>query len=250
MLQAADWLILAAAGFLGGLRNAVAGGGSFFTLPALMYVGVPPLMANATGTTVLLPGYIASAWRFRRDLRWPEQLGRSVAVGLILLGGSAGALLLLMTGDAAFERLIPWLILFATLWFALGPRLVGRQKAALSRGVSAGVLIAVCVYGGYFNGGLGVVLLAAFAYMGFTSLVTMNGLKNVASALLTSIAVLVYWWGGAIAWQSTAWMMVFSVIGGYAGAAWSYRVSQAALRGFITASGLLISVIFFIRLAS
>lgn len=242
-----DWLILIAAGFLGGLLNAVAGGGSFFTLPALMLVGVPPMMANATGTAVLLPGYVASAWRFRSDIRWPHTLGGTRSVALILAGGCLGAILLLVSGNDAFESLIPWLILFATGWFALGPRLIARRQHALPRLASGALLFGACVYGGFFNGGLGIVLLAVFGFMGMTEMAIMNGLKNIASALLTLIAVLVYASGNAIEWRWTGIMMGAAIAGGYLGAAWSYRLPQKALRLFIVASGVVMAAAFFAR---
>ena len=109
-----DWIILGLAGFLGGMLNAIAGGGSFITLPALIFVGVPPVAANATGTAALLPGYIASAWRFRKDVELPANLSFFKLSIIATVGGCLGAIALLMSSETVFSKLIPWLILFAT----------------------------------------------------------------------------------------------------------------------------------------
>lgn len=146
--------LLLTAAFLAGALNAVAGGGSFLTLPALVFTGVPPVVANATGTVALLPGYMAGAWGFREDTAPPPGLSMHLLVVLSLIGGAAGAALLLVTPDATFRRVVPWLLLAATALFAFGPQL----RKALAGGhpstakATVGVL-AVAAYGGYFNGG-------------------------------------------------------------------------------------------------
>ncbi|MFO7788271.1 MAG: sulfite exporter TauE/SafE family protein, partial [Halospina sp.] len=185
------WSLLIAAAFLGGGINAVAGGGSFFTFPALVWAGIPPVAANASGTLALLPGYVASTWGFREDLKAPERLSMAAVLATSLVGGSIGAGLLLITPDALFSDIVPWLLLAATLLFALGPRLLRHLNARGSEsspGIQVMALLAVCVYGGYFNGGLGIVLLAAFGLLGHTGLNRMQGLKNLVSAVLTAIA--------------------------------------------------------------
>jgi uncharacterized membrane protein YfcA len=253
-----DWLIVGTAGFLGGMLNAVAGGGSFITLPALIFVGVPPVSANATGTAALLPGYISSAWRFRHDIEFPANLNFIVIALIAVSGGCLGAAILLMTSEKLFSILIPWLILLATAAFVIGPWLLQKKKASIEKhgaplitpniGTPAAclVLLTVCVYGGYFNGGLGIILLATLGLMGQTNLHGMNGLKNVISALLTAVAVAVYAAGGAIAGEHLLLLSVMAVLGGYAGAALAYRISQRILRGFIVLVGLLISIGFFL----
>ncbi|HUH37164.1 MAG TPA: sulfite exporter TauE/SafE family protein [Spongiibacteraceae bacterium] len=265
-----DWVLVGLAGLLGGMLNAVAGGGSFITLPALIVVGVPPVTANATGTAALLPGYIASAWRFRRDIAFPAGLGVGAVLSLAALGGCLGAAILLVSGERLFARLIPWLILFATAAFVVGPWLLQRKTAVQGRDVAPGPdapggdeknsgftgarqrslpgaagLFAVCTYGGYFNGGLGILLLAVLGLMGQTNLHGMNGLKSVVSALLTSIAVVVYLAGGVIAGGYLLLLGTMAVLGGYLGAALAYRVPQQVLRGFIVGVGLAMSAGFF-----
>ncbi|WP_061782893.1 sulfite exporter TauE/SafE family protein [Shewanella putrefaciens] len=251
-----DWLIIALAGFLGGMLNAVAGGGSFITLLALVFVGVPPIAANATGTAALLPGYIASAWRFRKDIEYPASLSLKDLILIALIGGSIGAGILLTTSEQVFAKLIPWLILLATAAFIVGPWLLKRRiteqgentsTPMLSLIMALMLLAAVCIYGGYFNGGLGIILLASFGLMGQTNLHGMNGLKNLISALLTTIAVVIYAAGDAIDSQYLLLLAVMAIIGGYVGAAMAYRISQPLLRGFIVIVGLAMALGFFIR---
>lgn len=251
-----DWLIIALAGFLGGMLNAVAGGGSFITLLALVFVGVPPIAANATGTAALLPGYIASAWRFRKDIEYPASLSLKHLILIALIGGSIGAGILLTTSEQVFAKLIPWLILLATAAFIVGPWLLKRKIAEQDENTSTPMLSpmtalimlsAVCIYGGYFNGGLGIILLASFGLMGQTNLHGMNGLKNLISALLTAIAVVVYAVGNVIDGQYLLLLAVMAIIGGYVGAALAYRISQPLLRGFIVIVGLAMALGFFIR---
>ena len=251
-----DWLIIALAGFLGGMLNAVAGGGSFITLLALVFVGVPPIAANATGTAALLPGYIASAWRFRKDIEYPASLSLKGLILIALIGGSIGAGILLTTSEQVFAKLIPWLILLATAAFIVGPWLLKRRIAEQGENTSTPMLspimalmllAAVCIYGGYFNGGLGIILLASFGLMGQTNLHGMNGLKNLISALLTTIAMVIYAAGDAIDSQYLLLLAVMAIIGGYVGAAMAYRISQPLLRGFIVIVGLAMALGFFIR---
>lgn len=251
-----DWLMIALAGFLGGMLNAVAGGGSFITLLALVFVGVPPIAANATGTAALLPGYIASAWRFRKDIEYPASLSLKGLILIALIGGSIGAGILLTTSEQVFAKLIPWLILLATAAFIVGPWLLKRRiteqgentsTPMLSPIMALMLLAAVCIYGGYFNGGLGIILLASFGLMGQTNLHGMNGLKNLISALLTTIAVVIYAAGDVINSQYLLLLAVMAIIGGYVGAAMAYRISQPLLRGFIVIVGLAMALGFFIR---
>lgn len=239
---------LIAAAFVAGTLNAVAGGGSFLTLPALVFAGIPAVSANATGTLALLPGYLSAAWGFRGDTQPPPGLSTRALVVLSLIGGSTGALLLLLTPDATFRRVVPWLLLLATALFVLAPRLTAsRQAGARSPMVAMVSVLAVTVYGGYFNGGLGILLLALFGLLGQTSLLAANGLKNQVSALLTLIAVALYAWGGLIAWREAAIMAGAALLGGYLGARGARRLPPAWLRAGIVATGLTMSLLFFLR---
>ena len=244
-----DTSLLLVAAFVAGALNSVAGGGSFLTLPALVFVGVPPVVANATGTVALLPGYAAGAWGFREDTQAPPGLSMARLVVLSIIGGALGAGLLLVTSDATFSIVVPWLLLLATVLFAFGPRLrqilAGAKPTSSSKAAIS--VLAVAIYGGYFNGGLGILLLALFGLLGQTQLNAMNGLKNLVSALLTTIAVAVYAIGGVVDWRYALLMMVAATAGGYIGARVARRISAVWLRGGIVATGLVMTGIFFYR---
>ncbi len=249
-------ILLLAAAFVAGALNAVAGGGSFLTLPALVFVGMPPVVANATGTVALLPGYVSGALGFREDLQAPPGLSLRTLTVLSLVGGAIGAALLLVTDDKTFSKVVPWLLLLATVLFALGPILLrrlkgsageGTQGARASAGKSAAGMLAVSIYGGYFNGGLGILLLALFGLLGQTKLNAMNGMKNVVSALLTAIAVAIYAWGGVVAWPQALVMMVAATAGGYFGARLARRIPAPLMRAGIVLTGLVMTVLFFLR---
>ena len=241
-----DIALLLSAAFVAGALNAVAGGGSFLTLPVLMFTGVPAVVANATGTVALLPGYMAGAWGFREDTQALPGLSMRRLVVLSLVGGATGAALLLVTPDATFRRVVPWLLLAATALFAFGPRLrqlvTGHTPSPLKAVAS---VLSVTAYGGYFNGGLGILLLALFGLLGQTNLNAMNGLKNLVSALLTSIAVVIYAAGGVVQWPQALMMMVAATAGGYGGARVARRIPAHWMRRGIVATGLIMAAIFF-----
>ena len=244
-------ILLLTAAFAAGALNAVAGGGSFLTLPALVFTGMPTVTANATGTVALLPGYASGAWGFREDLEAPPGLSLRALTALSLIGGATGATLLLLTDDRTFSRIVPWLLLAATILFAVGPMLLSKlknhQTGHASAKKSAAGLLAVSIYGGYFNGGLGILLLALFGLLGQTSLNAINGIKNVVSALLTAIAVGIYAWGGVVAWPQALVMMIAATAGGYFGARIARRIPAPVLRASIVATGLIMTALFFLR---
>ena len=243
--------LLLTAAFIAGALNAVAGGGSFLTLPALVFTGVPPVVANATGTVALLPGYMAGAWGFREDMQPPPGLSMRAVVVLSLIGGSAGAALLLFTPDATFRKVVPWLLLAATALFAFGPQLrqcAGKAGHGTPSALKAGAgMLAVAAYGGYFNGGLGILLLALFGLLGQTQLNAMNGMKNLVSALLTAIAVAIYAAGGIVLWPQALVMMVAATLGGYGGARVARQLPAPVLRWGIVATGLVMAGLFFLK---
>lgn len=241
-------VLLMIAAFLGGALNAAAGGGTFLTLPALMLVGVPPVAANATSNLVLLPGYFASTWGFREELRGGNT-GILAWMSLVsLIGGAVGAVLLLLTSNHAFRIVVPWLMLLATLLFASGPRLMDRlhgNKPVSRFPMLTGVFL-VSIYGGYFNGGLGIVLLALLGLLGYTDINVMNGIKNLLSAILTAVAVALYAWGGTLVWSRGISMMFAAILGGYAGARLARRLPARGLRYGVVAIGLVTSGVFFL----
>ena len=246
-------LVLLSAAFVAGALNAVAGGGSFLTLPALVFTGMPAVAANATGTVALLPGYMAGAWGFREDMQSPPGLSMRNTIVLSLIGGTLGAALLLVTPDHLFRKVVPWLLLAATAMFAFGPQLrawaAGKnaEHQAPSTAKAAIGMLAVAIYGGYFNGGLGILLLALFGLLGQTQLNAMNGMKNLVSALLTAIAVVVYAAGGLVQWEQALLMMVAATAGGYGGARVARKIPAHLLRWGIVATGLVMAALFFAK---
>lgn len=247
------WLLLLVAAFAAGVLNALAGGGSFLTFPALVFTGVPPIPANATSAVAVSPGYLGSVLGFRRELAalprrrlWQEGL-------VCAVGGVAGALLLLWTPARLFSAVVPWLLLFATVLFALGPRLVARRLQAggdaapvhpLARGLG---LLVVAVYGGYFNGGLGILLMALYTLTGETRLNTANALKNLNSLVLSLLSVAAFAWAGAIHWPQALVMALAATVGGYAGAALARRLPAQAVRSVVIVTGVVMAGVFFAR---
>ncbi len=245
----AHLLLLLVAAFLGGALNAAAGGGTFLTLPALMIIGVSPVAANATGSVALLPGYVASTWGFREELLTQHSAGLGLMIVTSLVGGAVGAALLLVTSNHAFRAIVPWLMLLATLLFACGPWLMTRilrSELAGRAATTIGVFL-VSVYGGYFNGGLGIMLLALLGLLGYADLNFMNGLKNLISVVLTAIAVLVYAVGNTVIWSDALVMMPAAVAGGYAGARIARHLPEHYLRYGIVAVGAITTAAFFFK---
>ncbi|WP_373456716.1 sulfite exporter TauE/SafE family protein [Loktanella sp. Alg231-35] len=247
-----DLFILCCAGFAAGVLNAVAGGGTFLSFPALIAVGVPPVAANATATLAALPGYMSSAWGFRHDMQAEGSLPLRAIALIATVGGLAGAFLLIVTPGATFLWIVPWLLLGATLLFALGPALLGRMQArgGASAGVavSAAAILVVSVYGGYFNGGLGIMLLATFSLIGYSNIHSMNGLKTVLSSLLSLVSSAAFIVAGLIAWEQALPLAVSAMIGGYIGARVSRRITRTdLLRHFVTAVGAITALVFFLR---
>jgi uncharacterized protein len=242
--------ILVIAGLMAGMVNAIAGGGTLLSFPALVWLGVPPIMANATATLTALPGYIASAWAYRHDIRAEGNLGLGSIIMIAALGGLAGAGLLLITPGDAFEGIVPWLLLTATILFATGPRLVAMVRARGMRigpVLSAFALFLVASYGGYFNGGLGIMLLAVFSLIGFQNLHGMNGLKSLLAAVLSLVSVSTYATAGLIAWESAAVLAISTTLGGYMGARLARRIRHTEyLRILIVGIGASLTLVFFL----
>ncbi len=245
------WALPGAAAFGAGVLNAMAGGGSFLTFPALVFVGVPPIAANATSALAVSPGYLGSTLGFRRELRElpAALLGRETL--LCAIGGVAGALLLLVTPARMFSSLVPWLLLFATALFAVGPALArhASQRGRSLHGARAPGLLAVAVYGGYFNGGLGILLMALYTLAGESRLNTVNALKNLNSFVLSLLSVAAFAWAGAIVWDQALLMMAAATAGGFAGARWARRLPAPWVRALVVTTGLVMSMVFFRRAA-
>lgn len=246
------WPLLAGAAFGAGVLNAIAGGGSFLTFPALVFTGVPPIVANATSALAVSPGYLGSTLGFKAELRElpARRLRREMAIAAF--GGLAGAGLLLVTPAKLFSGIVPWLLLLATALFAAGPAIARRAQAAsagghgLVRWREPG-LLAVAIYGGYFNGGLGILLMALYTVAGEPRLATVNALKNLNSLVLSWLSVAAFVAAGAIAWRQGLLMMVAATVGGYLGARWSRHLPAAWVRAGVIVTGLVMSGLFFLR---
>jgi uncharacterized protein len=241
-----DLLLLTLAGFAAGGMNALAGGGTFFSFPALLAAGLPPVTANATNAVALWPASLAGAWAARTSLR---PLGRYLLPLLFagLCGGLLGGLLLLAGGDEIFRHLIPWLLLTATLLFATSPwlrRWLAAHRVDATTGdqqpphspLSLGAHVGVSIYGGYFGAGMGILQLAAFSIEGH-QLARANALKNLISAVIYSIATLTFIVAGRVSWYELAILLVGTTLGGYAGGALGERLPPTLLRTLVIAVG-------------
>ena len=234
--------------FAAGVLSTIAGGGTFFTFPALVYVGLPPVVANATSTLAVTPGYLGGVIGFRKEIAALDRRQLWILSFWALIGGVAGASLLLVSSDRAFSALVPFLLLAATLAFWFGE----QARAWLTRHVrlrpySPLSLIAVSIYGGYFQGGLGIVLLALISLWGLRDLTQMNALKNALSLVLGLVPVVVFALGGLIEVQPALLMMVGALLGGYAGAPLAKWLPKPVVHKFIVGVGLTLSAIFFWR---
>jgi uncharacterized membrane protein YfcA len=246
--------LIGIAAFAAGAVNSVAGGGTFFSFPALLAIGVPPVIANASNSVSLWPGSLAGAWAFRRELkRFSRSLPMLSVVAFV--GGIGGGLLLLATSNAAFATLIPWLLLLATVLFAFSAQisaLVRKWKppaaGADERHIGPGGYVfqlAVSVYGGFFGAGMGILMIAALAIQGFKDVHEINALKNWLSAVIYSVAVATFVIADAVSWPHTLVMLVTATIGGYWGAAVARKLPALWLRRFIIAVGGVLTVYYF-----
>ncbi|QCN95024.1 sulfite exporter TauE/SafE family protein [Azospirillum argentinense] len=241
-------LLLIVSAFFAGVLNAVAGGGSFLTFPALIMAGVPPLNANATSTVAVSPGALASAYGYRRELGRIKEVSLPAFLGVSLIGGLLGALLLLWTPQRVFEEIIPWLLLFATVLFAFGPKVSAYIRRNFKVGHNTVLIVQffIAIYGGYFGGGIGILILATLGVFGLTDLHAMNGLKALVSGCLNAVAVVAFVFGGAVYWNEALIMMVAAVAGGYAGAAVARHIPPPILRKFVIVVGVAMTVYFFV----
>lgn len=243
---------VALAAALGAMMNAIAGGGTLITFPALVALGVPPITANATSTVALWPGTMASMWGYRRELVGARRWATAFAVPSFA-GGVVGALLLLQTPERRFSAIVPWLILGATtLFIAQRPlmRLLAqegsvRREIAAADGQllppSAAFLIyqfGVSVYGGYFGAGAGILMLAALGLMGLTNIHQMNGLKNWGGGVMNLVAVVVFALSGVVSWPIALAMAMGAGLGGIGGSLMAQRVGQTWVRRGVVAIGL------------
>lgn len=244
------WAMLAGAGLLAGAMNAVVGGGTFVSLPALTATGLAGTIANASSSVALLPGAVASAWAYRRDLRPIEGVGVMPMTLLSLAGGAVGAVLLLVTPETAFDLIIPWLLLLATLLLAAGPRLsrwLARFGVRAGPGVVLGAQFALGVYGGYFGGAVGLMMLAAWSLLTQADMATLTPLRTLMLAAANTVAVLIFVVSGDVAWPPTLAVMAGAVAGGWLGAQIGRRLPAIVLRVLVLSVTIVTTVVFFWR---
>ncbi len=240
--------LLLAASLWAGAQNQLAGGGSFITLPALILTGMDARAANITSTVALFPGQITGGWMARDSASGAEGLSFRRLIVLSLAGGGVGAVLLLLTPSSAFEKMVPWLVLFATGAFALGsfgPRGAAQDKRIGPLAASA-VQFLIAVYGGYFGGGIGFLMLAALA-LSRIPIRAANATKNILAGAVNFTAVLIFLFCGQVRWLAAAIACAGALTGSYLGARLLHRVNEKALRVAVIVIGLLLTAGLFIR---
>jgi hypothetical protein len=243
--------LIAGTGLAAGLVNAIAGGGSLISFPALVAGGLPAVTANITNTVALCPGYFGGAFAQRRDLEGQ----RSRVMMLLptsLIGGVVGALLLLWTGEKAFDILVPFLLLFAVALLAFQNQLqaitMARKHGAHSETWSIVPVGIAAIYGGYFGAALGVILLAVLVVVVDDSLIRLNALKQLISLAVNVSAAVVFLFLGRIDWTITLVMAIAALVGGAIGGAIASRVPAKLLRWIVIVAGLAMSAVYFARL--
>ena len=255
------WLWLTVAAFLAGVLNAVAGGGSFLLFPAMLSMKILPIQANATNTVALWPGQLTSIAAYRQDIRKNLRLAFPMALAG-LLGGTAGAIVLLNTPQTTFLHLVPWLLLAASgIFAASGPVSRGLERLSLNRRNNAApgqghpprrwpvflATVAVCFYVGYFGAGAGFLIITLLSLFGFQDLNEINALKVVSTTMANGIAFVLFVFNGQVVWRYCLLAMVTCAIGGYTSASMARRVPQPVLRGLVVFIGLSMAAWFFFK---
>jgi uncharacterized membrane protein YfcA len=250
-----SFLVVFVAAFLAGAINSVAGGGTLISFPSLIWVGLPSTIANATSTVAIWPGSLGGMWGYRHDLRGLPNATYALIVPS-LIGGIIGAVLLVLTPTDVFDRLIPLLILFATLLFMLQEpvqRLIkttGKAHAGSATWLAGALVFQffVSVYGGYFGAGIGILMLAAFGIMGFTDIHQMNGLKNFLALCINGVAAVYFIWNGMVSWPHALIMAIGAISGGVWGAGVARRIGPKGVRKIVIAVGFTMAISLLLRL--
>jgi uncharacterized membrane protein YfcA len=240
--------------FLAGAINSVAGGGTLVSFPTLIWLGLDSVTANATSTVAIWPGTVGSAWGYRRELRKAEMRFRILLVPS-LVGGITGAVLLKLTPATVFDRIVPFLILFATLLFMAQEPIQRKLKSTAglhsggSRWIAGAVLfqLAVGIYGGYFGAGIGILMLAALSIMGLTDIHEMNSLKVIFAGAINGIAAAWFVWARMVYWPYVLVMAIGAILGGWGGADTARRIGRTAVRRIVIAIGFSMALSLFIK---
>lgn len=241
-------ILLFAAGLWAGLQNSLAGGGSFITLPALMLTGMSPLAANITSTVALFPGQVTTGLAGRRLVTGAGRLSFRALFVLSVLGGAAGGLLLLNTPSAVFARLVPWLVLFATAVFAWGSfgRKPDADAAHLGPVGAAVTQFVIAIYGGYFGGGIGFLMMAALTMAGLPTR-NAGATKNVLAGVMNASAVALFVTSPQVHWIEALVLGAGAIVGGLGGAWALHRVNEKALRTAIVGIGVALTLGLFLK---
>ncbi len=242
------------AAFLAGAINSVAGGGTLVSFPALIWLGLNSVTANATSTVAIWPGTVGSIWGYRRELRDAEPRFRVLIVPS-LIGGLTGALLLRWTPAPTFDRMVPFLILFATLLFMVQETVqrvlkTGDASARQSSSWLAGAMafqLAVGIYGGYFGAGIGILMLAALSILGLKDIHEMNSLKVVFGGSINGIAAAYFIWARMVYWPDVVIMAVGAIAGGYGGAGMARKLGRTAVRRIVILIGFGMAISLFVK---
>jgi len=254
-LTLAHLLIAAVAAFLAGGINSVAGGGTLITFPALMALGLPPVIANATNTVAISPGSLGSLWGFRREFAQTETKMRWLVVPGVI-GGAAGAMLLRITPPNTFEKMVPFLVLFATVIFtARAPiqRLIKSAHPEAHRTKTWFVIglvfqLMVGVYGGYFGAGISIMMLSALSILGMSDMLQMNALTSLFSLCINGVAALLFIWAGMVYWPYVLVMAIAAILGGYSAAGVARKIGSDRVRVFVIIVGYTISAVLFVKM--
>ena len=242
-------LLLFVAGLVAGMMNAAAGGGSFVSFPALVFAGVPSVAANMTSTVALFPGSFASAYGYRNDFRPFEAVSLKLLLAISLVGGALGAVLLHVTSSRTFDAVVPWLLLTGTLAFAFGAPAGEwlRKRVQLGPAVMMVAQFGLGIYGGYFGGAVGIMMMATWSLLGSKDLNAMNAAKSVIVGSTNAVAVIIFVLVGTVFWTQAAVMLVAAVIGGYVGARVARKIEARKLRIGISCLNCAITAAFFWR---
>jgi uncharacterized protein len=232
--------VIAGAGVIAGMMNALAGGGSFVTLPALIAAGVPSVNANTSSTVALFPGQLASTWTYRDGLGPIGPVALRSLVIATFIGGAIGAVLLLLTPIRTFDVVLPWLLAIATVALAFGARLGEMLRRRWHVGASAVLLVQFClgIYGGYFGGGVGIMMMAVWSLLTDRTLKSFNAPRTLLVCAANTVAVLIFIAAGSVRWREALAMLVGAILGGFLGA----NIGRRAPAGVIRSGTLLLSV--------
>lgn len=245
--------LLSTAALVAGVANSIAGGGSFITFPSLLFIGLPPVNANATNTVAVWPGILASTSAYRKSLGWPLLKSVLPLIIVTLLGSVLGAWLLLHTPQLTFMKMVPWLLLAGTVLFSVGPRASNwvnrrRESSQPSRvrvGIITFVQLLLGIYIGYYGAGVGFLILPLLTMLGIENIHAMNGLRVLLATCGNAVAVVLFIAAGAVIWPQALLMMGGAIAGGYAGAHYAQKLKPTTARWVIISIGSAMTAYFF-----